>query len=892
MALEAYKNKRRFNKTPEPAGGTPADDRLHFVVQKHAATNLHYDFRLEMKGVLKSWAVPKGPSMDPGIKRTAIMVEDHPYDYKDFEGNIPEGQYGGGSVIIWDEGTFEPVEKKKSKQEKEGSLLQQLYKGDVEFILKGKKLKGKFRITKMPQRGENNWLLIKVKDKFAGKTDILGQERSVISHLTVEEMAENRTARIWNSNRSEQPQQAQHLSATEITRLIKQGNKTKMPQGIKPMKCELIHEPFDHEDWIYELKLDGYRIIAAADGKKVILTTTEVQNYTKKYQVIVEALSSLNNKVVLDGEMVVLNEDGIPDFSKLQNYKGTGNLVYYVFDLLWIDGYDVTKLDLLQRKSLLRSILPGDPSVRFVDHIEEQGKAFFELVQEKELEGWVAKRKDSGYYPGTDSKSWLKLPNQAIKEYVIVGWTESSAGNLYARLMYGEYRDGKLYYVHHTGSRPSKQVERTVYNTLKEIEVKKKPVVNDVKEETPIHWVKPVKVARLRFKSLKETLSGKPRHPVVFMGFRDDKFAEHVTAEDAVELDEVLEESNNDADVPSQKPVSKTSKAFSEVEVWKRLHPGEAVISQQTFDVEGKAFQLINTEKDYWAGITKGQVLLYYASIAEYILPYLKDRPLGLNVVKEWAGGENEFVRNSEGLYPSWVTIFKTNRRIKKKDKVGDIDWVICNDIATLLYLVNLGALDLHPWAARKQKAGYPDYLVIDLDPPDRDKQEKNSKVRETDRKNLIKTALACKKVFDKYGLITFIKTSGKYGLHIFIPCSGISYDISRSIVEALALEIHKAVPMITTLSASTEHRNGKIYIDPSQNDYSDRVAVAYCIRAHKQPTVSVPLQWEEINETLDVRKFRFDTVLKRLEETGDPFKDLLNGSIQKKNGKLVKTLI
>src|SRR5438477_4710876 len=281
MGLTEYNAKRKLTKTPEPGGGKPTDQRLRFVVQKHKASHLHYDFRLELKGVLKSWAVPKGPSMDPQVRRTAIMVEDHPYDYIHFEGNIPEGNYGAGSVIIWDEGTFEPVEKKKTKLENENFILHNLYQGAVEFILKGKKLKGRFALTRQKGRGENTWILIKVKDKFAKKADILKQDKSVVSRLSVEQMTNNSNAKTWQSNRTSDGKEKPVLPDTkQITTLFKQGKRTTMPTALRPMKCELIDEPFDNDEWLFELKLDGYRIIATMNGKKIRLSTTELQDYT------------------------------------------------------------------------------------------------------------------------------------------------------------------------------------------------------------------------------------------------------------------------------------------------------------------------------------------------------------------------------------------------------------------------------------------------------------------------------------------------------------------------------------------------------------------------------------------------------------------------------------
>jgi bifunctional non-homologous end joining protein LigD len=891
MGLSEYKSKRKLNATPEPAGGQPTDNVLHFVVQKHQASHLHYDFRLELKGVLKSWAVPKGPSMDPDVRRTAIMVEDHPYDYINFEGNIPEGNYGAGTVIIWDQGTFEPVEKKTNKLENENYLLHNLYQGKVEFVLKGKKLKGHFALVKQQDRAENAWLLLKQKDKFAKKADVLNQDRSVASRLTVEQMAANTRAKTWQSNRTaEGKEKPVLLDAKEIQSLTRKGRKAEMPSQVRPMKCELIDEPFDNEEWIFELKLDGYRIVALVNGRKVKLTTTELQDYTKKYLVVAEALQQINHKVILDGEVVALNDEGQPDFSKLQNYKGQGNLVYYVFDLLWIDGYDIMQLPLIERKRILQSILPTSSNVVFVDHVQQQGQAFFDLVKEKELEGIVCKEMDSIYHPGATSKSWLKLPNQIIREYVIVGWTESEHQNLYARLMYGEYRDGKLYYLHHTGSRPSHQLEKTAYAVLKKLEVNKKTVVNEVGEETRIHWVKPVKVGRFKFKNLRETLAGKPRHPVIFLGFRDDKSAKNITTEQPVNVDEAIEDAKEEL-IESKIRARNHNKKFSDVEVWKQLHPGMEVQKKFSLEVEGRKLTIINDDSEYWlGGIQKQDLLFYYNQVADYVLKYLRDRPIGLNIAQKWAG-DAVFIRNASGLYPNWVETFSTERRVKKKEKSEEVDWVICNDKPTLFYLLNLGAVDFHPWAARRQKPNYPDYIVIDLDPPKRADDGKTEKSRKDDKRNLVKAALTAKKVFDELGLASFIKTSGQAGLHLLIPCNQIPYGQTRPIAEKLADKIHRHIPTISTTEVSTGVRNNKLYVDASQNDYSDRIAVAYSVRAYKQPTVSTPLDWKEITNDLEVREFKMNTVVERLKEIEDPFEPLFDTTIQKANSKILNRI-
>jgi bifunctional non-homologous end joining protein LigD len=885
MALEEYKKKRSFSKTPEPTGGDPTDKELHFVVQKHAASHLHYDFRLEIRGVLKSWAVPKGPSLNPEEKRLAMLTEDHPYDYLHFEGTIPKGQYGGGTVIVWDEGTYDtPDIDPNDKKAEEHSIISQFWKGGILFNLHGKKLKGQFAIIKDTEKDDKSWYLIKVKDKYATKQDITKKDKSVLSDLTIEQMASNPEAKEWQSNRQskEVTEEPQSQASDVDVEFIKKGDKTPMPQNIKPMLCTRIYEPFNNEAWVYELKLDGYRIVAQVKQGEVILRTRELQDYTYRYPPVVAVLQSLGHNVILDGEVVALDKNQKPDFSLIQNYKGQAPLIYYVFDLLWIDGYDISKLPLLERKKILCQNIPENNTVIYHGHIEEQGVEFFELVKQKELEGLVAKHKESLYLPNTRSKSWLKLPVEEFKEYIIIGYTESEHGRPFSRLMFGEYRDGKLYYVGHSGGGISDKLLYSTYNALKKLEVKEKPVVNDAVEETAIHWLKPIKVGRFKEKALAETKSGKKRHPVIFIEFRDDVDARDVGTGPQIVDEKVEVEEDKIARKKKSKNTSK--KVFDEIAVWKQIHPDEEITETDVLEVEGKTITLINYNKEYWPkGITKLHVIMYYRTIAEYIISFLKDRPLGLNVVMDWPGGETKFIRNMKDLYPDWVSVYSTDRRVEKKGKSEEIDWVLCNDMATLLYMVNLGAVDFHPWAARTELANYPDYIIIDLDP------DKEAKVYLPE---LIKTAQATKKVLDKHKVASFVKTSGKRGMHILIPCEGISYAQTTPIAEFIAKAINEEVPTITTLERDTRHREAKIYIDAYQNNYSDRLVSVYSLRAYKQPTVSTPLYWNEVSNKLNPKKFKIDTTEHRLEEKGDLVVDLLNIEIRRSNSKILRTLL
>ena len=912
MSLEVYKKKRHFNKTPEPTGGKSNTDQLIFVIQKHQASHLHYDFRLELKGSLKSWAVPKGPSFNPKDRRLAQLVEDHPFDYKDFEGIIPEGNYGAGTVIIWDQGTYEPENSTGDKEQDEKLLLKQFWSGAIKIKIHGKKLKGAFTLVKTPERAHNAWLLSKLNDKYAkDDIDITHRDQSVVSGMTIDEMQEYSGANVWHSNRSsttktksnrkksskkstesiviEPPVTKNYKQIVEfIKRDFKNHKKSKMPTGLKPMEATLIDEPFSNEDFLYEIKWDGYRCIAYCDDSEVNLRSKSDLPYNKNYPLIVNMLREWPVKAVLDGEVVVVNEEGKPDFNALQNYgrSQTGNLFYHVFDILWLDGVNLMHEPLYQRQEILKKIIPENSIIRFSGSVDEQGEEFFEAVKNNGLEGIVAKKKNSYYFPDMRSPDWLKLPIEEIKEYVIVGYTESEHGNPFSRLMFGNYHeDGNLCYVHHSGGGMALDLMNRTFRTLKKLEIKKKPVVNSAEEETPIHWVKPQLVGRFKQKSHERTKAGKIRHPVIFLGLRED-----IKPTDVVEGKELKPGKLKSIDKKVKKNKSPKTK-FNQVEVWKRLHPGKEVEKTESLKVQGKEIVLINYEQEYWQGITKLQLIMYYQSMADYILPYLKNRPLGLNIISHWAGEKDaKFVRNMKGYYPPWVEIFTTDRRHLVEGKSGEIDWVVCNDIATLIYILNLGAIDLHPWSAGIKNSEEPDYIVIDLDPDDTNEKDKTANTKNF--KNVIKVSIAAKKYFDEKGLVSFVKLSGKTGMHLLLPCNGIEYEEAKIIAQNICDEIHDRTLKISTRNTSTHSRGGKVYIDASQNHYGDRLVAPYCIRAYKQPYISAPLLWEEVNSKLDRHSFRMETMKDRLQQVGDPFGKLFDQKIQKENTKGLKQFL
>jgi bifunctional non-homologous end joining protein LigD len=880
MSLAKYKQKRSFDKTQEPTGGKPNGNQLRFVVQKHHASHLHYDFRLEMEGVLKSWAVPKGPSMNPEDKRLAMMVEDHPWDYRNFEGIIPEG-YGAGTVIVWDGGTYEPEEKKKTKKEDEKSLMHHLYQGSISFVLHGHKLKGAFSLVKTKDRGDNTWLLIKKKDEYATTRDITKKDKSVLSNKTLEQIKAN-PEKEWQSNRAKKVEtknetavdESESVDENEITALIEKGKKSKFLSEIKPMLCTLIKEPFDDPDFLYEVKLDGFRIIAYVQKGKSVLSSRSGLDYTERYASVAKALSALDADVILDGELVALNEEGKPDFDALQKNNGKNPLVFYTFDILWYKGYNLMDLPLTERKKILSTVINFNDVIKYSDDFDE-GIELFELMKKQQLEGIVAKRKNSKYEPGNRGKDWLKIPTEKRQEFVIGGWTESDSAAPFASLIFGYYEDGKLIYQGHAGGGYKGKEKEQIMQKLEPIEIKKSPFSNKVDTDRQVHFVKPELVANIKFATY--TSSGKIRKPAIFLGFREDKKPEQVVEEKPVPLKEV---ENETGDGQAKENDSSNEEIQSTEESNWKLIKNEKITSEDSVMIDGKKVMLTNVEKELWKGVTKADLIEYYHSVAAYILPYLKGRPESLHVKNIKATLPGFYTKDMEGNQPSWAQTFTVKRKHPKKGKRGTIDYLVCNDEATLLYMINLGCIDVNPWTSRIENYLEPDFIIIDLDPSDED------------FKKVIKTSLAAKEIFDKLKLIVSPKTSGKTGMHLFIPCEKFTFPEARKIAEEICKQINLIVPEITTTEITVSNRGDKLYIDPNQNDEADTVAAAYSVRPAATPTVSTPLEWKEINEELDFKKFDIHTILERLEKKGDLFKGAMDKKIRKANSKILKIFL
>lgn len=526
MGLKEYAAKRTFAKTPEPEAGAPRENsRLVFVVHKHAARALHYDLRLELDGVLKSWAVPKGPSLDPGVKRLAVMVEDHPLDYQHFEGVIPEGNYGAGSVIIWDRGCYRhPLA--RDEDENEQLLRAGLRKGDLKFVLEGEKLHGEFALVKT-RSDEKSWLLLKKKDRFAATGDILSENRSVLSHQTVEELLDAGAPPAFRQRKVQQIRRHEALESAEL-----QGAPlAALPHHLRPMLATLVREPFDHPDWLFEVKWDGYRAVAELREGEVALYSRNLLPLNEKFSPIVEELRQFGFDAVLDGEIVVVDDQGQPDFQLLQNYRktGRGHLLYYVFDLLHLQGHDLTGLPLLRRKELLKKILPASPKIRCSEHIRQEGVLFFQAASAKGLEGIIAKEAHSVYEIGRRSRQWLKVKTQLTQEGVIAGFTAPRGGRKhFGTLVLGVYKGDELICIGHAGGGFKAKELAEIRDRLEPLLQPDCPFTVLPESNMPVTWVKPELVCEVVFHGWTE--EGVMRQPS-FLRLREDKAAREVVRE-------------------------------------------------------------------------------------------------------------------------------------------------------------------------------------------------------------------------------------------------------------------------------------------------------------------------------------------------------------------------
>ncbi len=883
MSLTAYKKKRSFDKTAEPEGGKGTGNELRFVIQKHAASHLHYDFRLEMDGVLKSWAVPKGPSTDPTVKRLAMMVEDHPYDYRNFEGIIPQGEYGGGTVIVWDEGTYEPIEKFDTLKEQEKYLLKELKGGSVKVVLKGKKLKGEFAFVRTHGMGENSWLLIKHKDKYASADDITKKDKSVISRKTIEQV-EKTSTKIYGEDKSttkpkdpikkvtkelkESDVKVRRSSPKVKSADLKNIPKTPFYDKIEPMLATLVDKPVNDENWLYEIKWDGYRAVAFMNKKKIELKSRNNKSFNDKFYPVYNALKEWEINAIVDGEVVVVKENGMADFGALQNWRSEadGELLYYVFDILWYNGYDTKSLPLTERRTLLKTLAPENPMIQLSRDFDTSGTDFLAAAKKMGLEGIMAKRKDSIYEIGRRTGNWLKIKSNRRQEVVIGGYTKNDdTSKPFSALLVGVYEKGKFIYTGKIGTGFNNKTQKEMLAQFEPLVIAKPPFSEEPDINKPSRfrpnpprakatWLKPELICEVSFTEM--TSDGVMRHPS-FEGMREDKKAKEVVLEKEKSTQLVVDEELETKYLsPSKKGERKTL-----------LNPKDETQGRK---INGHDLKFTNLSKVYWPTekITKRELINYYYQVAPYILPYLKNRPQSLNRHPGGIDGPSFYQKDVTGKVPDWMDTYLYHTDDSDEDK----HFLLGNNEATLLYMVSLGCIEINPWSSTTKKPDHPTWCIIDLDPG------KNT------FNQVIEAAQVTKQVLDDMGVPSFCKTSGSTGLHIYIPLGAkYTYEQSKEFARIVVTLVNKELPKFTSLERAVKDRKGKMYLDFLQNRASATIAAPYSCRPKPGATVSMPLEWDEVKKGLKMKDFTIFNAIERIESVGDLFKPVLGKGIDLK---------
>ncbi|CAN5328604.1 DNA ligase D [soil metagenome] len=758
--LSEYERKRKKVKTPEPFGGKKRDKAPVFVVQRHDARRLHYDFRLERDGALASWAVPKGIPLEPGERHLAVHVEDHPLDYASFEGEIPAGNYGAGTVEIWDEGTYELVEEKRD--------------GGLTVRLAGKRLQGLWTLVPAKLSGDpKNWLLIK-------KRDGAGEKAS----------------------------------------------KTSMrPPEISPTLATLANEVPQGTGWLYEVKWDGYRAIATVSGGEVKLTSRKGNDLTARFSALATQIGKAvrTPNAVLDGEVCALDKDGRSSFSEMQ--KGSANLVYYAFDALWVEGELLLDLTLTLRKERLESLLDRRSQAVRLSESFDDGVALMEAARQQHLEGVVAKNANSVYVPGKRTREWLKVKTEERQEFLIAGYTKgqgrraSSLGAIVLAVRSG----GDLVWVGNCGTGFDEQEIQKLLRKLRPLERKTCPfkVVPKMPKvrKGDVVWVTPKLVCEVRFSEW--THDGKLRAPV-YQGLREDKSRSEVRRELPLETE---------------------------------MKRGRKVL------------RLTNLDKVFWPdeGTTKGDLLWYYREVAPVLVPHLKDRPFTMKRYPDGIAGGHFFQKDAPKHMPDWIprkSYLSTSRESREKRM---IDYPLVNDELALLWMVNMGCIDMNAWYSRVDKPDRPDFVLFDLDPSD-----------DVGFKETVQVAVLVREALEALGLNGYAKTSGSDGIHVLVPLDRRStYADTRRFAEVIAGALATAHPGLVTTEWTKAKRRG-VLIDANQNGEGKTIASAYSVRPRPGAPVSAPLRWDEVTEDLDPLDFTMALVLARVERYGDLFEPVL----------------
>jgi bifunctional non-homologous end joining protein LigD len=887
--LVEYRRKRDFRKTAEPRGvgsrGTDSGERA-FVVQKHAASRLHYDLRLEVGGVMKSWAVPKGPSLDPAVRRLAVQVEDHPMEYNDFEGTIPAGEYGGGTVMIWDRGTYTVDEVGEGDGDHATEVA--LRDGKLSITFHGERLRGSFALVRTKDGhqdgGKAEWLLLKHRDEHAasGAEPTAVEETSVATGRSMDEITSGQGgSRVWRSKSGEEK-----APAAPAPPAAKAPRGRLSLTGFSPMLATSVSGPPGGEEWVYEPKWDGIRIVAFAAAGRVALFTRNGNDKSRQFPEVVEALQRLRERVgrdlVLDGELVGTAGGEALRFESLQSrmhVTSRGEIPrlaearpasFQAFDLL-VDGGEVLVHEpWTERRKALEALFGGGRVERLqLSEVSDSLQTMLDRAHAGGWEGVIAKRRDAPYTPGKRSRAWLKVKLENRQELVVGGWTEPrNAREHIGSLLLGYHdADGRLVYAGHTGTGFSREMLRELHRRLSRLERKTPPFSEEPPTNQPPHWVTPRVVVEVRFNEW--TAAGKLRQPV-FVGIRDDKDPREVTREPEARPEAVEaaadRESGSEAgagpDRPRRKPRAKrvssgTSGAAARVVA--RLLELEGEGRDAELSLPGRArLKVTNLGKVYFPRrkITKGALLRYYAEMSPFILPWMKDRPLVLKRHPNGIDGESFYQQTPDERVPDGVRVetLVTDDGEEQRRLVG-------GTLATLLYTVQLGAISYDPWHSRVGRLETPDYTVIDLDPGPG-----------ATFRTAVRVARAVKEALDEVALTAALKTSGSRGLHVYVPLPARTpLEAATLVARIVATRVAERNPKIATVERMTKRRpRGTVYVDFLQNILGKTIAGVYACRAKPGATVSTPLEWDELTDDLDLRAFTVDTVPERVREKGD----------------------
>ena len=892
MALEEYRRKRDFSTTPEPSGDAPprrprrraSGDAVtweslphgrRFCVQMHRATRLHFDFRLEHDGVLLSWAIPRGPTLDPAFKRLAVMTEDHPIDYGDFEGVIPSG-YGAGTVLLWDIGTFEWV--KESAEDFERSRA----RGDVKFSLQGTKISGEFALVHIGERGRRyggssdetkNWLMIKKRDaSVVEKYEAVEHAVSVKTGRTMEQIAAEaggdpremaRAAKRASAPRAREPASPPARAKTKSQPAAGEGS-LRAPQ---PMMARSVDRPFSREGWLFELKYDGVRAIFCIDSGKVTVTGRRGRDETARYpeaQLLATAIGA--RRAIVDGEIVVLDEQGVPSFERLQSRINVTRqrdieaaalrepAAIALFDILRLEDRDLCDTDLRIRKKTLRDVLRDQPGILFADHLERDGEAFFAAVQERGVEGMVAKRAASTYQPGRRSDDWLKVKAWQTQSCVIAGYTagQGRRSEHLGALILGVHRGGRLVHCGQVGTGFDERTLRRLRESFDALRSDSCALATTPKTAEPATWIRPELVCEVRHAGW--TSAGILRHPA-YLGLRPDVAPQDCVREDPQPLDTVLSHTPDAPQAATQH--DDIEQAIKELYASARpnIH----------WEIAGRRLALTNLDRVLWPedGFTKRDLIAHYVRMAPHLLPHLRDRPLSTQIFPEGIHGKSFWRKDKPSHAPEWIESWVYRGEEKTKE------YIVATETATLAWLANAACIDLHPWHSRRDAPDQPDWAVFDLDPFE---PATFDDVR--DVAHLVKAAL------DHYRMHSVLKTSGQTGLQIYVPLRrGPDYTAVRGWVEEVGRAIGKVMPDRITWEWSVAKRDGRIRIDYTQNIINKTLTAPYTVRPALRAPVSTPITWDELDDPkLRPDRWTIRDIGERLAQVSDLFAGALGG--------------